>query len=89
MQQLGAKYFTRKSCLAELNTVQTATPRCVPAGDTNTYCICVCSGDGSQMLCCDNENCHVQWYHAQCVNVKRIPNGTAHNADMGVLRNGS
>ena len=63
----GGKYFTSKSCLAELNTVQTATPRCVPAGNTDKYCICGSSDDGSKMICCDNENCHVQWYHTQCV----------------------
>ena len=59
MPQLCAKYFTRKSCLAEHNSIQTATPRCVPAGDTNTYCSCGGSDDGSKMICCDNENCHV------------------------------
>ena len=69
MPQLCAKYFTSKSCLAELNTVQTAiaTPRCVSAGNTDKYCICGSSDDGSKMICCDNENCHVQWYHTQCV----------------------
>ena len=66
MPQLCAKYFTSKSCLAELNTVQTAiaTPRCVPAGNTDKYCICGSSDDGSKMICC----------HSACPHTK--PQGT-------------
>ena len=38
---------------------------------------CMCNGvdDGIRMICCDNVDCTVQWYHVKCLNMKCIPKG--------------
>ena len=68
MPELCMKYFTTKSVLVPSNGV-------VQSGSTSKYCICGGEDDGQQMVCCDNENCCVQWYHVKCLKVKRVPKG--------------
>ncbi|KAL1792733.1 hypothetical protein ACET3X_009240 [Alternaria dauci] len=42
--------------------------------DPNLYCTCRLPDDGSLMICCDNENCPISWYHGRCINIhKTIP----------------
>lgn len=38
------------------------------------YCICrgVSHGD---MIACDNKDCHIEWFHYGCVNLKAAPKG--------------
>lgn len=40
---------------------------------TLTYCICKSTEDNLPMICCDNENCKIKWYHFKCINLKEIP----------------
>lgn len=42
--------------------------------DDTKYCFCqrVSFGD---MVACDNDNCHFQWFHWECVNIKEEPVG--------------
>ncbi|GAB7366249.1 hypothetical protein MBLNU230_g7806t1 [Neophaeotheca triangularis] len=42
--------------------------------DTTLYCYCskVSYGD---MVCCDNDDCGIQWFHWDCVELKREPEG--------------
>lgn len=37
------------------------------------YCVCKSADDGSPMICCDNENCDIKWFHFKCVNLKETP----------------
>lgn len=40
--------------------------------DEQTYCLCDQISYG-QMICCDNNNCKVEWYHFECVGLKANP----------------
>ena len=37
--------------------------------DNTVYCTCGGAGTGP-MVCCDNPNCAVQWYHYDCIGYK-------------------
>ncbi|KAK9481300.1 hypothetical protein V1514DRAFT_323486 [Lipomyces japonicus] len=39
-----------------------------------TYCICNDEAHG-QMIACDNPDCSIEWYHLDCLNMKRPPKG--------------
>ena len=65
---LCMKYFTTKSILVPSNAV-------IQSGNTSKHCICGGEDDGQKMICCDIENCCVQWYHVKCLKVKRVPRG--------------
>ncbi|RYO72927.1 hypothetical protein AA0113_g459 [Alternaria arborescens] len=41
------------------------------AHDPNPYCSCRLPDDGSLMVCCDNEQCPVGWYHGRCINIRK------------------
>ena len=35
---------------------------------------CYCNGEESgKMICCENDNCSIQWFHVGCLKIKRIP----------------
>jgi hypothetical protein len=42
----------------------------VPA---QTWCTCHTQDDGNLMICCENSDCTIQWYHAHCVGIKKRP----------------
>jgi hypothetical protein len=44
-----------------------------PAQDAKVWCTCRRPDDGTLMLCCENDNCNIQWYHGRCVGVKKEP----------------
>ena len=66
MPKLCMKYFTTKSVSVPSNAV-------VQSASTSKYCICGGEDNGRKMICCDNENCCVQWYQVKCLKVKRVP----------------
>ncbi len=70
MTELCVKYFTSKYVE---NTVAVNTLPTISAEES--YCMCNGVDDGSRMICCDNVDCTVQWYHVKCLNMKRIPKG--------------
>ena len=70
MTELCVKYFTSKYVE---NTVAVNTLPTISAEES--YCMCNGVDDGSRMICCDNVDCPVQWYHVKCLNMKRIPKG--------------
>lgn len=40
------------------------------------YCHCRCPYDEvSEMIACDNKNCHVEWFHFDCVGITVAPKG--------------
>jgi hypothetical protein len=39
------------------------------------WCTCHAPDDGSLMICCENDECPVQWYHGACVGLKKEPVG--------------
>jgi len=41
------------------------------AHDPNPYCSCRLPDDGSLMICCDNEQCPIGWYHDRCINIRK------------------
>ena len=40
----------------------------------NVYCICQ-KGSSGRMIACENRSCQYQWFHYQCVGIKRAPKG--------------
>ncbi|XP_041371313.1 uncharacterized protein LOC121384798 [Gigantopelta aegis] len=56
----------------ENNSVPTATTSSCP--DNRVYCFCNSTND-LLMIGCDEPTCQVQWYHLDCVKLKRIPKG--------------
>jgi hypothetical protein len=38
-----------------------------------TWCTCHTQDDGNLMICCENSDCTIQWYHARCVGVRNKP----------------
>ncbi|KAI9263428.1 the Ing1 Phd finger in complex with A histone H3k4me3 peptide, partial [Phascolomyces articulosus] len=39
------------------------------------WCICREPKYG-KMICCDNDDCQIQWFHFPCVGLNREPKGT-------------
>ena len=39
-----------------------------------TYCFCQ-EGEHGKMICCDNSECKISWFHFKCVGIKRAPRG--------------
>lgn len=39
-----------------------------------TYCTCGRPSEGN-MICCDDPDCEIQWYHFECVGIKEPPKG--------------
>lgn len=51
---------------------------CRPAREgESVYCYCRCPYDEvSEMIACDGENCPIEWFHFECVNIMVPPKGT-------------
>ena len=47
----------------------------VSGDDGSIYCSCRGSKSGRYMVECDNPSCQYQWYHYECVRIKRAPKG--------------
>jgi len=43
--------------------------------DAETWCTCRQPDDGSLMICCENDDCPIQWYHGRCVGLMAEPKG--------------
>ena len=39
-----------------------------------SYCVCG-KGEFGKMICCDNENCRIGWWHFGCAKLKKEPSG--------------
>ena len=81
MPELVAKYFTRKSIKAVEQTQKpsNSTDETVVAlqdQGTTTKVWCLCQEEEyGKMICCDNSDCQIAWFHYPCVNIKRKPKG--------------
>ena len=42
--------------------------------DEQTYCSCKQISYG-EMICCDNDDCAIEWFHFNCVNLTNKPKG--------------
>ena len=76
MPELCAQYFSKKAILA--TTTSTSQDVIVAASESvasGNYCVCQGGDDGTTMICCDDENCSVQWFHTRCMKLKRVPKG--------------
>ena len=46
------------------------------SSDNTMYCYCNGTDDGTETICCDNDNCASgQWFHYSCIHIKRAPRG--------------
>lgn len=46
------------------------------SNEENVYCLCQEPEDDRKDIGCDNAKCEVQWYHLDCLKLKREPKGT-------------
>ena len=44
--------------------------------DECVYCVCQGRVQGGCMIGCDNPSCKYQWFHYQCIGIKRAPKGS-------------
>ena len=52
------------------------TPTQSPQQDDGAGLHCTCRGPSQgNMIACDNSDCPIQWYHYECVGLKRAPRG--------------
>lgn len=42
--------------------------------DDHAWCLCQKPSSGD-MICCDNESCHIQWFHFACIGLTESPAG--------------
>ena len=50
---------------------------------------CCCKGpDEGEMIGCDNKNCVIQWFHADCLMITSIPKGQWFCPDCRKTRKG-
>lgn len=77
-QNDGAETSTKKEKNNGANKSQTSSTNTQPKNQREspepTYCVChqVSYGD---MICCDNDNCEIEWFHFQCVSLATKPKG--------------
>lgn len=58
MPELLGRYFTRSEGSAKLKY----------------WCKCNGVDDGTPMICCDNDQCQIKWFHFKCVDLLDTPN---------------
>ena len=58
-----------------------------PSTNDDTILCCYCQRDDSadDMICCDNDNCLIKWYHYSCIGLtaKDIPDGDWYCPECG------
>ena len=52
-----------------------AQPAADTVNDDQIYCFCR-RPSTQEMICCDNEDCAIKWFHLRCVGLDTIPDGT-------------
>ena len=79
MPELCVQYFSKKTVLAASTSEKVlqhvATSDSTSVSTSGNYCVCRGVDDGTTMICCDAENCSVQWFHTRCIKLKRVPKG--------------
>ena len=50
--------------------------RSLESDDECVYCVCQGRVQGGRMIGCDNPSCKYQWFHYQCIGIKRAPKGS-------------
>ena len=70
MPEHCVKYFTSKYVedTVAVNTLPNSSAEA-------SYCMCNGVAYDSRMICYNNVDCTVQWYHVTCLNMKHIPKG--------------
>ena len=50
--------------------------------DEKLYCVCR-QPESDRMIACDNPTCSIEWFHFQCVGLKRAPHGKWYCSNCG------
>eukprot|EP00605_Chrysophyceae_sp_TOSAG23-4_P000390 GSChrysophyteH1.ASY1.ANO1.446.1 assembled CDS len=81
LAEIGKRYASsgvesrRKSARLESETVGEEEPDAIDPNEP-VYCICRQIAHG-EMIACDNEDCAIEWFHYQCVNLTKKPKGAS------------
>lgn len=43
--------------------------------DNKIYCTCRQPDNGREMVACDSKTCKIEWFHLDCVGLKKVPKG--------------
>ena len=71
----GDKKKSRKRALdTEEEDDGTTNVLAAPTANDPVYCYCQKPSHG-EMVACDNEECQLEWFHLECVNLKAAPTG--------------
>ena len=78
---LGRWYTTLQSTASNMDVNRDAeralvdtTNTSMPTTTEKRYCYCKEEKDGL-FIFCDGENCSIEWFHVECLKIKRIPKG--------------
>ena len=68
------KPSTSACTLASSSTAVNTEDESSAVDSEKTWCSCD-QVESGHMLCCDNENCAIQWFHYVCTGIERAPKG--------------
>lgn len=80
MPELVGKYYSRQQVLKPVlhgksDSTAVVCDNGAPTSVTVKYCVCGGEDDGRRMIFCESENCEKQWFHMECLKLKRAPKG--------------
>lgn len=93
LPEMLGKWYTRpsNSCVsiaeAAVSRTQNTPPKSSNVDDyLKLYCYCRQPEDGiKDMIACDNPECSIEWFHTECLRMKRIPKGKLYCPDCRKL----
>ena len=74
LPELVGKFFTRLPG-TPLSRIINREPTQKDKNTDDTWCYCR-EGESGRMICCDNENCSLLWFHYLCLKISSAPKGT-------------
>ena len=69
------KLFFEKAILPELLAKCFSEATITNGKRLGKMCYCNMSEEGDDLVCCDNKNCQIKWFHLKCLRIIKIPQG--------------
>ncbi len=74
LPELLARWYTTHSTASNTDVTGDADSIVVGSSPEKQYCYCKEEKD-SLLICCDGQNCSIEWFHVECLKLKRVPKG--------------
>ena len=76
LPELVGKFYSRLSFSQPLSSVENNVKPKVKSRENTEELWCFCAQvESGSMICCDNEECPIQWYHYLCLGISCAPRG--------------